>query len=80
MTLPVDVGSLLLWSFKLVHPEDDYQIQRKRIEYLNRMDDPEGCSAVVAETKDGPEYCELPEHDPFSHRCYEHAYGNWSYQ
>lgn len=78
MVLPIDVGSLLLLhSFKFERPEDDCRLQVKRTEILNRIDQEYGCDFILCPHGDGmwtpTEYCGLPEHDPFTNRCYHHG-------
>ena len=59
-------------------PSDDHNVYEGRRRILNRIDQGWGCDAIVNATFDHPqiEYCGLPEHDPFTNRCYEHTPGN----
>ena len=62
-------------------PDDDSAVYEGRRRILNRIDEGAeyGCSHIIY---DGPlhelqpEYCELPEHDPFTDRCWDHTPGN----
>lgn len=60
-------------------PEDDHDLVSQEIAYLNRIDQVWTCDAII---HDGPlyalveQYCGLPEHDPFTARCWDHTPGN----
>lgn len=49
--------------------------ESEKIEVLNRIDQEYPCNYIVWVNKDGPEYCEIPEWDPFSNRCFAHTPG-----
>lgn len=58
-----------------VLPEDDSAVYEGRRNVLNRIDQEWQCDHVIAEAgSDGfyPVYCEMPEHDPFTARCWDH--------
>lgn len=69
-TMPQDCHAVL--------PDDDHAVYEGRRKVLNRIDESAeyGCSHIVWENTDGPEYCGLPEHDPFTDRCWDHTPGN----
>ena len=56
-------------------PSDDSAVYEGRRLILNRIDQEWGCDAIVAEFYNFPEYCDTPEWEPFSHRCYDHTPG-----
>ena len=63
------------------YPNDDYYIEQWKRTILNRIDREHGCDAIVNVAFDHPqmlevrEYCGLPEHDPFTNRCWDHGAG-----
>ena len=62
-------------------PEDDSTVYEGRRLVLNRIDQGWTCDAIIY---DGPlhtlveQYCGLPEHDPFTNRCWDHTPDNLS--
>jgi hypothetical protein len=56
-------------------PDDDSAVYEGRRLILNRIDQEWGCDARISFLKDGPEYCGVPEWEPFSNRCYDHTPG-----
>lgn len=59
------------------YPDDDYYIEQWKRTMLNRIDQESGCVHLVMESPEaGPDYCGLPEHDPFTNRCWDHTPGN----
>jgi hypothetical protein len=60
-------------------PYDDSAVYEGRRLILNRIDQEWPCSAIIY---DGPlhalvkEYCGLPEHDPFTEKCWDHGPGS----
>ena len=63
-------------------PSDDYTLVSQEIEYLNRISQEWTCDEIVGMDRNffygnlEPVYCELPEHDPFTNRCWDHTPGN----
>ena len=57
-------------------PDDDSAVYEGRRLVLNRIDQEWGCDAVIYDGPLVPEHCGLPEHDPFTSRCWDHAPGN----
>ena len=60
-------------------PEDDHSLYTQQIAYLNRIDQEWTCDEVIQfipGTYNEPEYCGLPEHDPFTNLCRDHTPGN----
>jgi hypothetical protein len=61
-------------------PTDEYALEQWKISMLNRIDQEWGCDVIL--NKDEifypAEYCECPEHDPFTNRCWDHTPGNLS--
>jgi len=62
-------------------PDDDSAVYEGRRKVLNRIDQEWTCDQIIGRqfTGDrtwGPEYCGLPEHDPFTNRCWDHTPGN----
>jgi len=61
-------------------PDDDSAVYEGRRLVLNRIDQEYGCDEVIGisfGTKPhGIEYCGLPEHDPFTNRCWDHTSGH----
>lgn len=58
------------------YPDDDMYIERWKVTMLNRIDQEYGCDMIIGFSIDGTEYCGLPEHDPFTNRCWDHPPGN----
>jgi hypothetical protein len=60
-------------------PNDDYTLVSQEIGYLNRIDQEWLCVHLVMDSyESGPDYCGLPEHDPFTNRCWDHTPDNLS--
>jgi len=62
-------------------PDDDSAVYEGRRLILNRIDQEYGCDCIIARAIADPtqyEYCGLPEHDPFTDRCWDHTPGNLS--
>jgi hypothetical protein len=59
-------------------PEDDHSLYTQQIAYLNRIDQEWTCDHQLSWNGEWgvPEYCGLPEHDPFTNRCWDHTPGN----
>ena len=62
-------------------PDDDSAVYEGRRLVLNRIDQEWGCDVVVMSyggwnLGEPTEYCGLPEHDPFTNRCWDHTPGN----
>jgi len=58
-------------------PSDDSAVYEGRRKVLNRIDQEWGCVHLVMDSPEaGPDYCGLPEHDPFTNRCWDHTPGN----
>ena len=62
-------------------PDDDSAVYEGRRLILNRVDEEVGCTVIVSSHCGGgfgevPEYCEQPEHDPFTERCWYHGPGS----
>jgi len=59
------------------YPDDDKYIEQWKITMLNRIDQEWGCDFIIGTTytmfHNVVEYCGLPEHDPFTDRCWSHA-------
>jgi hypothetical protein len=55
-------------------PIDDKDIERWHVRVLNRIDNGAelGCSFILSLDVDGIQYCEAPEHNPFTDRCRYH--------
>ena len=58
-------------------PDDDSAVYEGRRLVLNRIDQAWGCDAILSASYDHPdiEYCGLPEHDPFTGKCWDHGPG-----
>lgn len=60
-------------------PDDDSAVYAGRVEVLNRIDQEYGCDEIIDMDRNfpygnlEPVYCGLPEHDPFTNRCYHHG-------
>lgn len=57
------------------YPDDDHYIEQWKITMLNRIDKEYGCDFILNwNVREGPtEYCGMPEHDPFTNKCYHHG-------
>lgn len=56
------------------YPIDDDIRVCTEINALNRIDQEWGCDKIVGWCRwSGNEYCGMPEHDPFTSRCYHHG-------
>jgi hypothetical protein len=58
------------------YPDDDRYIEQWKITILNRIDQEWPCNQVLISSDPSPEYCDMPEHDPFSNRCLDHGPGS----
>ena len=63
------------------YPDDDYYIEQWKITILNRIDRIWPCERILYTHMEegrivGYEYCDMPEHDPFTNLCWDHTPGN----
>ena len=59
------------------YPTDDHDRTMGEIKVLNRIDQEWLCTKYLGIFDDcQPDYCSLPEHDPFTNRCWDHTPGN----
>jgi hypothetical protein len=63
-------------------PYDDSAVYEGRRLILNRIDQEWPCNVIIAISYGGPfnerekEYCDMPEHDPFTEKCWYHGPGS----
>jgi len=58
-------------------PDDDSAVYEGRRKVLNRIDQEWQCDwTECVNPFTGYTYCEAPEHDPFTNRCWDHTPGN----
>lgn len=51
--------------------------EKEKVDTLNRIDQEWQCNHLVMDSHEsGPDYCALPEWDPFTNRCWDHTPGN----
>lgn len=63
--MPLDIQPYL--------PDDDSAVYKGRRFILNRINQEWGCDAFIRTDHAEYEYCGMPEHDPFTNRCYHHG-------